>query len=124
MPPGTLPPLVLQWSESVSLPVILVAITGPYSDTDLQDNARYNVRNFLGTVLCTERQCRGYTCGAGARVTETRVRLGSLCAARTHRHRRVNGLNLYDTLSGAGGMGSLLYVESPLGAEKARVGSR
>jgi HAE1 family hydrophobic/amphiphilic exporter-1 len=50
MPPGTLPPLVLPYNTSSSLPIIFVTITGPYSQTRLQNNARYNVRNFLATV--------------------------------------------------------------------------
>jgi HAE1 family hydrophobic/amphiphilic exporter-1 len=50
MPPGTLPPIVLPYNTSSSLPVILVTITGPYSQIRLQNNARYNVRNFMATV--------------------------------------------------------------------------
>jgi HAE1 family hydrophobic/amphiphilic exporter-1 len=50
MPPGTLPPLVLQYDAS-SLPVVLVTLEGKdYSETQLEDEARYNVRNQLATV--------------------------------------------------------------------------
>jgi hydrophobic/amphiphilic exporter-1 (mainly G- bacteria), HAE1 family len=50
MPPGTLPPLVLQYDAS-SLPVVLVTLAGQgYSETQLEDQARYNVRNQLATV--------------------------------------------------------------------------
>ena len=50
MPPGTLPPLVLQYDAS-SLPVLLVTMEGRgYSQTELEDQARYNVRNQLATV--------------------------------------------------------------------------
>ncbi len=50
MPPGTLPPLVLQYDAS-SLPVVLVTLEGKgYSETQLEDQARYNVRNQLATV--------------------------------------------------------------------------
>ena len=50
MPPGTLPPLVLQYDAS-SLPVILVTLEGKaYNETQLEDQARYNVRNQLATV--------------------------------------------------------------------------
>lgn len=50
MPPGTLPPLVLEYNASSSIPVILVTISGPYSETELQNEARYNVRNFMATI--------------------------------------------------------------------------
>jgi len=50
MPPGTLPPLVLEYNASSSIPVILVTVSGPYSETDLQNEARYNVRNFMATI--------------------------------------------------------------------------
>jgi HAE1 family hydrophobic/amphiphilic exporter-1 len=50
MPPGTLPPLVLQYNASSSIPVILVTVSGPYDETELQNEARYNVRNFMATV--------------------------------------------------------------------------
>src|SRR5579875_2516533 len=50
MPPGTLPPLVLKYNASSSIPVILVTVTGPYGQTELQNQARYNVRNFMATV--------------------------------------------------------------------------
>jgi multidrug efflux pump subunit AcrB len=50
MPPGTLPPIVLPYNTSSSLPVVLVTIKGPYSQTRLLNNARYNVRNFFATV--------------------------------------------------------------------------
>ena len=50
MPPGTLPPLVLQYDAS-SLPVVLVTLEGQdYNETQLEDQARYNVRNQLATV--------------------------------------------------------------------------
>ncbi len=50
MPPGTLPPLVLQYDAS-SLPVVLVTLEGQgYGETQLEDQARYNVRNQLATV--------------------------------------------------------------------------
>src|SRR5579875_1734906 len=50
MPPGTLPPLVLQYDAS-SLPVVLVTVKGKgYSETQLEDEARYNIRNQLATV--------------------------------------------------------------------------
>jgi hydrophobic/amphiphilic exporter-1 (mainly G- bacteria), HAE1 family len=50
MPPGTLPPLVLQYDAS-SLPVVLVTLEGKgYDETQLEDEARYNVRNQLATV--------------------------------------------------------------------------
>lgn len=50
MPPGTLPPLVLQYDAS-SLPVVLVTLEGKgYNQTQLEDQARYNVRNQLATV--------------------------------------------------------------------------
>src|SRR5579875_3369569 len=50
MPPGTLPPLVLQYDAS-SLPVVLVTLEGKgYNETQLEDQARYNVRNQLATV--------------------------------------------------------------------------
>ncbi len=50
MPPGTLPPLVLEYNASSSIPVILVTVSGPYSETELQNEGRYNVRNFMATV--------------------------------------------------------------------------
>src|SRR5579875_215936 len=50
MPPGTLPPLVLKYNASSSVPVILVTVSGPYIQTALQNDARYNVRNFMATV--------------------------------------------------------------------------
>ena len=50
MPPGTLPPLVLQYDAS-SLPVVLVTLEGKgFSETQLEDQARYNIRNQLATV--------------------------------------------------------------------------
>ncbi|MGC1397865.1 efflux RND transporter permease subunit [Candidatus Binatus sp.] len=50
MPPGTLPPLVLQYDVS-SLPVVLVTLEGKgFDETQLEDQARYNVRNQLATV--------------------------------------------------------------------------
>jgi multidrug efflux pump subunit AcrB len=50
MPPGTLPPLVLEYNASSSIPVILVTVAGPYDETELQNEGRYNVRNFMATV--------------------------------------------------------------------------
>jgi hydrophobic/amphiphilic exporter-1 (mainly G- bacteria), HAE1 family len=50
MPPGTQPPLVLEYNSSSSIPVILVTVTGLYSETELQNEGRYNVRNFMATV--------------------------------------------------------------------------
>ncbi len=50
LPPGTLPPLVLKFDAS-SLPVVLVTMEGKgFSEVDLQDQARYNVRNQIATV--------------------------------------------------------------------------
>jgi len=50
LPPGTLPPLVLQYDVS-SLPVLLVTLEGKgYNETQLEDQARYNIRNQLATV--------------------------------------------------------------------------
>ena len=50
MPPGTLPPLVLEYNASSSIAVILVTVSGPNNETELQNQGRYNVRNFLATV--------------------------------------------------------------------------
>jgi hydrophobic/amphiphilic exporter-1 (mainly G- bacteria), HAE1 family len=45
LPPGTLPPLVLK-SGASSLPVTLVTVSGKgYTQTQLHDQAQYNVRN-------------------------------------------------------------------------------
>jgi len=50
LPPGTLPPLVLKYDAS-SLPVVLVTLEGKgFSEVDLKDQARYNVRNQIATV--------------------------------------------------------------------------
>ncbi|MGH7907832.1 MAG: efflux RND transporter permease subunit, partial [Candidatus Binataceae bacterium] len=50
LPPGTLPPLVLQ-SGASSLPVVLVTVSGKgLSQTQLRDQAQYNIRNWLATV--------------------------------------------------------------------------
>ena len=50
MPPGTLPPLVLKFDAS-SLPVTLVTVEGKgFSQADIEDQARYNIRNQLATV--------------------------------------------------------------------------
>jgi hydrophobic/amphiphilic exporter-1 (mainly G- bacteria), HAE1 family len=50
LPPGTLPPLVLK-SGASSLPVTLVTVSGQgYTQTQLHDQAQYNVRNWLATV--------------------------------------------------------------------------
>jgi hydrophobic/amphiphilic exporter-1 (mainly G- bacteria), HAE1 family len=50
MPPGTLPPFVFKYDASSAIPAVLVTVAGPYDETELQNEARYNVRNFLGTV--------------------------------------------------------------------------
>src|SRR5581483_6117257 len=53
LPPGTLPPLVLK-SGASSLPVTLVTLSGRgFSQTELHDQAQYNVRNWLATVAGT-----------------------------------------------------------------------
>ena len=53
LPPGTLPPLVLK-SGASSLPVTLVTVTGKgFTQTQLHDQAQYNVRNWLATVSGT-----------------------------------------------------------------------
>jgi len=50
LPPGTLPPLVLKFDAS-SLPVTLVTVEGKgFSQADIEDQARYNVRNQLATI--------------------------------------------------------------------------
>ncbi|MGO9605744.1 MAG: efflux RND transporter permease subunit [Candidatus Binataceae bacterium] len=50
LPPGTLPPLVLKFDAS-SLPVTLVTVEGKgFSQADIEDQARYNIRNQLATV--------------------------------------------------------------------------
>src|SRR6185437_3309763 len=50
LPPGTLPPLVLK-SGASSLPVTLVTVSGKgFTQTQLHDQAQYNVRNWLATV--------------------------------------------------------------------------
>jgi hydrophobic/amphiphilic exporter-1 (mainly G- bacteria), HAE1 family len=50
LPPGTLPPLVLKFDAS-SLPVVLVTMEGKgFNEVDLEDQARYNVRNQIATV--------------------------------------------------------------------------
>jgi hydrophobic/amphiphilic exporter-1 (mainly G- bacteria), HAE1 family len=50
LPPGTLPPLVLKF-DATSLPVTLVTVEGKgFSQADIEDQARYNVRNQLATV--------------------------------------------------------------------------
>ncbi len=50
MPPGTLPPLILK-SGASSLPVVLVTVSGNgFSQSQLHDQADYNVRNWLATV--------------------------------------------------------------------------
>ncbi|MGH7814209.1 MAG: efflux RND transporter permease subunit [Candidatus Binataceae bacterium] len=50
MPPGTLPPLILKAGAS-SLPVVLVTVSGKgIRQTQLRDQADYNIRNFLATV--------------------------------------------------------------------------
>ena len=45
-----MPPLVLKYDASSSIPVIPVTVSGPYDETELQNQARYNVRNFMATV--------------------------------------------------------------------------
>lgn len=53
LPPGTLPPLVLK-SGASSLPVTLVTVSGQgFSQTELHDEAQYNIRNWLATVSGT-----------------------------------------------------------------------
>ncbi len=53
LPPGTLPPLVLK-SGASSLPVTLVTVSGQgFTQTQLHDQAQYNVRNWLATVAGT-----------------------------------------------------------------------
>jgi multidrug efflux pump subunit AcrB len=53
LPPGTLPPLVLK-SGASSLPVTLVTVSGKgFTQTQLHDQAQYNVRNWLATVSGT-----------------------------------------------------------------------
>ena len=50
LPPGTLPPLVLQTGAS-SLPVVLVTLSGHgYDETQLRDQAVFTVPNYLATV--------------------------------------------------------------------------
>lgn len=50
LPPGTLPPLVLK-SGASSLPVTLVTVSGKgFTQTELHDQAQYNIRNWLATV--------------------------------------------------------------------------
>ncbi|HZO80879.1 MAG TPA: efflux RND transporter permease subunit [Candidatus Binataceae bacterium] len=50
LPPGTLPPLVLK-SGASSLPVVLVTVSGKgFNQTELHDQAQYNIRNWLATV--------------------------------------------------------------------------
>src|SRR5271169_7191791 len=50
LPPGTLPPLVLQTGAS-SLPVDLVTISGKgYDETQLRDQAVFTIPNYLATV--------------------------------------------------------------------------
>jgi hydrophobic/amphiphilic exporter-1 (mainly G- bacteria), HAE1 family len=50
LPPGTLPPLVLKYDAS-SLPVLLVTVEGKgFTQTQLEDAARYTVRTQMATV--------------------------------------------------------------------------
>ena len=50
LPPGTLPPLVLQ-SGASSLPVTLVTVSGKtYGEKELRDQAQYNIRNWIATI--------------------------------------------------------------------------
>lgn len=50
LPPGTLPPLVLK-SGASSLPVTLVTVSGRgYNETQLRDQAQYNIRNWIATI--------------------------------------------------------------------------
>ena len=54
LPPGTLPPVVLK-SDSSSLPVCLVAVKGEgLSETQLQDYARFAIRNQIAVVKGAE----------------------------------------------------------------------
>src|SRR6266853_2871072 len=50
LPPGTLPPVVLQFDGS-SLPVCLITLKGEgLNETQLRDNGQYNVRNQVANV--------------------------------------------------------------------------
>ncbi len=50
LPPGTLPPLILQ-SGASSLPVTLVTVSGQgYDEKQLRDQAQYNIRNWIATI--------------------------------------------------------------------------
>ena len=50
LPPGTLPPLVLQ-SGASSLPVTLVTVSGQgYDEKQLRDRAQYDIRNWIATI--------------------------------------------------------------------------
>ncbi len=50
LPPGTLPPLVLKFDAS-SLPVTLLTVAGEgFTQSQLRDQAQYNIRNQLATV--------------------------------------------------------------------------
>ncbi len=50
LPPHAQPPIVLEYGPETAIPVLLVAVSGPFNETQLMDQARFNVRNFLGTV--------------------------------------------------------------------------
>jgi HAE1 family hydrophobic/amphiphilic exporter-1 len=53
LPPGTLPPLILK-SGASALPVTLVTVSGKgFNQTQLRDQAQYNIRNWLATVAGT-----------------------------------------------------------------------
>jgi len=67
----------LKYNASSSVPVILVTVAGPYGQTELQNQARYNVRNFMATVQGASvpypfggkiRQIMAYIHGQGAQV--------------------------------------------------------
>ncbi|HYV39593.1 MAG TPA: efflux RND transporter permease subunit [Gemmataceae bacterium] len=52
LPPNTLPPVVMPFDPTGTLPLGVLAIRGPsdMSETQLQDIGRYEVRNMLGSV--------------------------------------------------------------------------
>ena len=54
LPPGTLPPVVLKFDAS-SLPVCLIAVRGKgMSETQLHDQAQFNIRNQIAVVKGAE----------------------------------------------------------------------
>src|SRR5262245_19333126 len=51
LPPGTLPPVVRPFDPTGTLPLCILSVRGQdFSETQLQDLARYEVRNMLGSV--------------------------------------------------------------------------